>query len=301
MDLFGINIDLNSVTGPNFNIIIGVFVILIVMGVTSLYDHKKSKARSLPKTKDSKPSLSFNEKKNDFSSKFMESFSEFGNKLSNLIPKKGSKRSLESNEINHEIKPLKSSDEVPKIFGTIRSKISSFSYSLRGKKNRLESGKSLLQPNKKAEFSKLSGNEKVSGFDIDKIVESKKDELNFDDSILSEMSTASSLKKNNENIGLLNSDLEFDKNEFDIGFGALNDETPEDDTLFNTGAEKIVLADEKDSLLDSLKKDIVITSEKKINFMTAMEGQDLDIKTLESELQGVLKDIRKYKQYSNRS
>jgi hypothetical protein len=297
MDLFGINIDLNSVTGPNFNIIIGVFVILIVMGVTSLYDHKKSKARSLPKTKDSKSSLSFNEKKNDFSSKFMESFSELGTKLSNLIPKKGNKKSLEYNEI----KPLKSSDEIPKIFGTIRSKISSFSYSLRGKKNRLESEKSLLQPNKKAEFSKLSGNEKVSGFDIDKIVESKKDELNFDDSILSEMSTASSLKKNNENIGLLNSDLEFDKNEFDIGFGALNDETPEDDTLFNTGAEKIVLADEKDSLLDSLKKDIVITSEKKINFMTAMEGQDLDIKTLESELQGVLKDIRKYKQYSNRS
>jgi hypothetical protein len=297
MDLFGINIDLNSVTGSNFTIIIGVFVTLIVMGVTTLYDHKKSKARSLPKTKDSKSSLSFNEKKNDFSSKFMESFSELGTKLSNLIPKKGNKKSLEYNEI----KPLKSSDEIPKIFGTIRSKISSFSYSLRGKKNRLESEKSLLQPNKKAEFSKLSGNEKVSGFDLDKIVESKKDELSFDDSILSEMSTASSIRKNNDNIGLLNTDLEFDKNEFDIGFGAINDENPEDDTLFNTGAEKIVLADEKDNFLDSLKKDIVITKEKKINFMTAMDGQDLDIKALKSELQGVLKDIRKYKQYSNRS
>jgi hypothetical protein len=297
MDLFGINIDLNSVTGSNFTIIIGVLVTLIVMGVTTLYDHKKSKARSLPKTKDSKSSLSFNEKKNDFSSKFMESFSELGTKLSNLIPKKGNKKSLEYNEI----KPLKSSDEIPKIFGTIRSKISSFSYSLRGKKNRLESGKSLLQPNKKAEFSKLSGNEKVSGFDLDKIVESKKDELSFDDSILSEMSTASSIRKNNDNIGLLNTDLEFDKNEFDIGFGAINDENPEDDTLFNTGAEKIVLADEKDNFLDSLKKDIVITKEKKINFMTAMDGQDLDIKALKSELQGVLKDIRKYKQYSNRS
>jgi hypothetical protein len=227
----------------------------------------------------------------------MESFSELGTKLSNLIPKKGNKKSLEYNEI----KPLKSSDEIPKIFGTIRSKISSFSYSLRGKKNRLESGKSLLQPNKKAEFSKLSGNEKVSGFDLDKIVESKKDELSFDDSILSEMSTASSIRKNNDNIGLLNTDLEFDKNEFDIGFGAINDENPEDDTLFNTGAEKIVLADEKDNFLDSLKKDIVITKEKKINFMTAMDGQDLDIKALKSELQGVLKDIRKYKQYSNRS
>jgi hypothetical protein len=99
---------------------------------------------------------------------------------------------------------------------------------------------------------------------------------------------------------LLNTDsLEFDKNEFDIGFGAMNDESPEEDSLFDTGSEKIALSDDTDSLLDSLKKDIVVTKEKKTDFMSAMEGENLDIKVIKSDLQDVLKRLKRYKQYSN--
>ncbi len=94
---------------------------------------------------------------------------------------------LEEEEEQFEIKPLKSTSGIPKIFGTIRSKISSFSFTLSGKKNKLGSGKSVLQSNKKVETSKFSGTEKVSSFDIDKMVDSKKDELDFDDDILNEM------------------------------------------------------------------------------------------------------------------
>ena len=121
--------------------------------------------------------------------------------------------------------------------------------------------------------------------------------MDFDDDILNEMSTASSLKNNNA--ALLNTDLAFDKNEFDIGFGSMSDESPEEDSLFGTGAEKIGLADDRDSLLDSLKKDIVVKKEKKNDFMSAMEGENLDIKGMESDLQEVLKRLKKYKHYSN--
>ena len=36
----------------------------------------------------------------------------------------------------------------------------------------------------------------------------------------------------------------------------------------------------RDSLLDSLKKDIVIKKEKKIDFMTSMQGENLDLKLI---------------------
>jgi len=91
---------------------------------------------------------------------------------------------------------------------------------------------------------------------------------------------------------------DFDKNDFDIGFEELNDESPEENALFDSGAEKIALGDDTDSLLDSLKKDIIIKKEKKIDFMTAMQGEDLEIKSLKSDLEGTLKRLKQFKQYS---
>jgi hypothetical protein len=265
------------------------------MGITTFYDKRKGEGKPLAKSSELKPSFNLSQKIKDLSSKYTSNFSEYSKKFSDLIPKRVKKQNLE----NSEIKPLKATNEIPKIFENIRSKISSFSFTLRGKKNKLESGKAVLQSSKKIEASKFSGNEKVSGFDIDKIVESKRDELDFDDNVLSEMSTASSLKNNNA--ALLNTDLSFDKNEFDIGFGAMSDESPEEDPLFSTGAEKISLTDDRDSLLDSLKKDIVVKKEKKTNFMSAMEGENLDTKGMESDLQEILKRLKKYKKYYNNS
>src|SRR5665647_2295270 len=160
--------DLSAVSGSNFTIYIGVFVTLVVMGTSTLYDKYKSKDKTLAKTMELKHPQDLNQKIKGFSSKYINNFSEFSKKFSNLIPKKVKKSNLE----NSEIKPLKSTSGIPKIFGTIRSKISSFSFTLSGKKSKRGSGKSVLQSNKKVETSKLRGNEKASAFDIDKIVDS---------------------------------------------------------------------------------------------------------------------------------
>jgi hypothetical protein len=304
MDLSAVIGDLSVLVGSNLPIIIGVLVTLAVMGLATLYDKRKGKEKTPVKSGDPKPSsLNLSQQVQDLNSKYTSNFSEYGKKLSSLIPKKEKKQNLGSNEIN----PLKSAGGIPKIFGTVRSKISTFSSNLGGKKTKLSSEKPVLQPNKKADASKFSGNEKINSFEIDQLVETKKDELDFDDSVLSQMSTASSLKNNNA--ALLNNDLNndlgtdlsFDKNEFDMGFGEINDESSEDESLFNSGAENISLGDESDSLLDSLKKDIVVRNEKKIDFMTEMQGENLDITVIKSELQEAVKRLKYYRQITQRS
>lgn len=292
MDFSAITTNFSALIESNFTIIIGIFVTLTVMGIATLYDKRKGVNKPQNKTGDVKPSLNLIPKIQDFSSKYTSSFSEYSKRFSRLIPERMKKHNSESSEI----KPLKSTGGIPKIFGTVRSKISSFSFAMRGKKNKFGSENSVLQSNKKAKTSKFNENEKISSFDIDRVVDSKKGELDFDDNVLSEMSTASSLKK--KDTALMNADLDFDKNEFDIGFEELNDESPEEGSLFGSGAEKIALGDDSDSLLDSLKKDIIVKKEKKIDFMTAMQGENLDVKLLKSDLQDTLKRLKHFKQYS---
>lgn len=41
MDLSAVNINLNALTGSNITIIIGIFVTLAVMGITTFYDKRK--------------------------------------------------------------------------------------------------------------------------------------------------------------------------------------------------------------------------------------------------------------------
>ncbi|HWR25436.1 MAG TPA: hypothetical protein VN278_04285, partial [Methanosarcina sp.] len=109
-------------------------------------------------------------------------------------------------------------------------------------------------------------------------------------------------KDNNGNINAasLNSDLTIDENEFNIGFEDTNEEaSPEGSLSFNANSKEIDLADEHDSLLDSLKKDIVTSHEKKVNFMANMQGENLDVKLIKSDLEDVLKNLRKYKQQAN--
>lgn len=292
MDSSVVTVNLSTIIGSNFPIIIGIFVTLSVMGIATFYDKRKGANKIQVKIGNEKPSSNLIQNIQDFSSKYTSNFSEYSKKLSSLIPERMKKHSPESSEI----KPLKSTGGIPKIFGTVKSKISSFSFSMRGKKNKFGNENSAVQPNKKAKTSKFNENEKISSFDIDRVVDSKKDELDFDDNVLSEMSTASSLK--NKNTALMNADLEFDKNDFDIGFEELNDESPEENALFDSGAERIALGDDSDSLLDSLKKDIIVKKEKKIEFMTSMQGEDLEIKSLKSDLEGTLKRLKQFKQYS---
>ena len=151
MDLSAVNINLTTLTGSNITIIIGIFVTLAVMGITTFYDKRKGEGKPLAKSSELKPSFNLSQKIKDFSSKYTSNFSEYGKKFSDLIPKRVKKQKLENNEI----KPLKATNEIPKIFGTIRSKISSFSFTLRGKKNKFESGKPVPQSSKKVKASKF--------------------------------------------------------------------------------------------------------------------------------------------------
>jgi hypothetical protein len=326
--------DLDAIIGANFTILIGVFITLAVIGTTTLYDKYKSKDKTSINTRELKPPSDLNEKMKIYSSKVMDCLSEFSNKFSSLIQKKVDKNNLENSEINHpksgngiskvilnslsgfskklsslipekvnknnlrnsEIKPSNLTGSIPKMFGSIRSKISSFSSTTGSKKNKMGGGKNVLQSDKKAGTSKFSKTDKVSGFDFDEVVGSKKDELDFDDN-LTQMSNASSIKNNKSTSP--NSDLTSDKSEFDIGFEALNNEAYEDDLLFKGDSTKIDFAGESDTFLESLKKDIVITKEKKINLMNNMQGENLDVKVIKSELQDVLKKLKQYNEYSN--
>jgi len=295
--------DLVNTIEANFTIFVGVFVTLAVMGITTLFDIYKNKnedknENSL-KSRELKPSFDMNEKKGNFSSKGSNVFSEFTNKLSSLVPKKASKNNFN----NSETKNLKSENGINKIFSNLKGKLSLLSLPRGSKGYNLRSGKS-LKSDKKAGTSKFGKDDKVSSFDVDQIVGSKKEEFDFEDDLLTEMSTASSIKDNknstkDNNAASLNSDLTFDDSEFDIGFGEMEDEQPQEDLLFNTGAEKIALADERDSLLDSLKKDIVISNENKIDFMTSMKGENLDVKLIKSELEDVSRTLKTYRQRSN--
>ena len=47
MDLSAVNINLTTLTGSNITIIIGIFVTLAVMGITTFYDKRKGEGKPL--------------------------------------------------------------------------------------------------------------------------------------------------------------------------------------------------------------------------------------------------------------
>ncbi|MCQ1535934.1 hypothetical protein FTO70_09630 [Methanosarcina sp. KYL-1] len=302
--------DLTGMIETNFTILIGVFVTLVVMGTATLYDKYQREGKISFNPGEFNPFSALYQKLKSFGFEGSNGFSVYGKKLSSLIQRIPNKNKHE----HAEIKSLKSITQIQKLFGNLLTKISSFSFTLPGKGNKRSGRRFDLSSDNKTKASKFGGAETVNAFNIDKIVEAKKDELDFDDDLLTEMSTGSSFKDSSHAVSTvdpffgeassdigaaLNSDLMFDDNEFDIGFGAMEDESSEDDLLFSTGSEDLNFGDESDSLLDSLKKDIVITKEEKIDFMADMRGENLDLKLLKSDLEDVLGNLKKYRQHSN--
>ena len=127
------------------------------------------------------------------------------------------------------------------------------------------------------------------------------------------MSTASTLKSKSPEANMadpffgatssefdesLENNLLFDENESDIKIEGLDNEPEENNFLFNANSSEIKFGDKSDSLLASLKNDIVISKEKKVNFMGEIQGEDLDLKLMKSDLEGVLKDLKKHGRYS---
>jgi len=317
--------DLKTIYETNFTIFIGIFVTLVVMGTTTLYDRYKSKGGAPFDLEEFKSFSNLTRKITTFSSEGLKHFSEYGKKLSGSIQKRsGSSRkrssSVQRNSSKNnpeKVEPifLKAKDSIQKLFGNLRNKISSISSTLPlRKKNDEEKFFSLSdkkEKNKKETNSKFNAADNVNN--LEKVVESKKDELDFDDDLLTKMSTAGTLKSKIPEANMeepffgamsseldesLEKDLMFDENEFDIKIEGLDNGPDEDNFLFNSNSSEIKFGDESDSLLASLKNEIVISKEKKVNFMGDIQGEDLDLKLMKSDLEGILRDLKKHNRYS---
>ncbi|KKH99735.1 hypothetical protein EO95_03525 [Methanosarcina sp. 1.H.T.1A.1] len=324
--------DLITIYETNFTIFIGIFVTLVVMGTTTLYDMYKSKGGASFDLEEFKFFSNLNQKITTFSSEGLKHFSEYCKKISSFIPKRSgsslkmsssvqkksrlihgnsSKKYLEKVETIF----LKAKDAGRKLFINFKNKISSVSSTL-PRRNKHDEGKFVSlsdnkETNKKETNSKFSVTNHVNN--LEKVVESKKDELDFDDDLLIKMSTTGTLKSNipeantadpffgemaSELGESLDNDLMFDGNEFDIKIEGLDNEPDEGSFSFDDNSTVIKFGDESDSLLDSLKKEIVISKEKKVNFMDDMQGEDLDLKLMKSDLEGILRDLKKQGRYS---
>jgi len=312
--------DLITIYKENFTIFIGIFVALAVMGTTSLYDRYKSKGGASFDFKELKLFSGSGPKITAIGSKCLKQFSEFCKKPGSFIQKKSSsaqKKSclIQSNSVSNYLEQLeavlmKVKDAVQKLFVSIRGKISSLSSSL-PRKNIDNKEKFVPLSDSQKEDLKSGVTDKVNS--LDKVVESKKDELDFDDDLLTKMSSSNALTASSPELktveppaGEISSDLDMsfdndfklDENEFAIKVDGLDNEpAPENNFAFSENTAEIKFGDEKDNLLDSLKKDIVVKKEKKINFMDNMQGENLDVKLIKSDLEGVLTELNKYKQY----
>jgi len=319
--------DLITIYKENFTIFIGIFVALAVMGTTSLYDRYKSKGGASFDFKELKLFSGSGPKITAIGSKCLKQFSEFCKKPGSSIQKKSSsaqkksssvqKKSglIQSNSVSNYLEQLgavllKAKDAVQKLFVSIRGKISSLSFSL-PRKNIDNKEKFVPLSDNQKEDLKSGAADKVNN--LDKVVESKKDELNFDDDLLTKMSSSNALTGSSSELKTveppageisLDLDMSFDndfklnENEFAIKVDGLDNEpAPENNFAFSENTAEIKFGDEKDNLLDSLKKDIVVKKEKKINFMDNMQGENLDVKLIKSDLEGVLTELNKYKQY----
>jgi len=204
---------------------------------------------------------------------------------------------------------LKAKDSIQKLFVNLRNKISSLSSTL-SRRNKHDKEKFVSLSDNEETDSKFGLTNKVNN--LDQVVESKKDELDFDDDLLTKMSTAGTLKTNGLEANMaepffgemsseidvsLDKDSMFNENEFEIKIEGLDNEPVEDSFSFNDNSAEIKFGDESDSLLASLKNDIVVSKEKRINFMDDMQGEDLDLKLMKSDLEGVLRDLNRFKQY----
>jgi hypothetical protein len=288
-------------SGSNLTIFIGIFVTLAVMGTATLYDRYKTTGKIPFNEKQLKFLSDTNQKIKELYSRGMNSLSELSKKLIAWISKTIGEEKFEN--IKTKIVDLK--EKTQEKIGALQNKITS-SPAFISIKSKLQSRKTTQQADKKEDLIKIAQFDKISDSSVDKIVESKKDEFSFDDSLITEMSTASTIKgkdklENKDSAGL-NSDLVIDENEFNVGFEEPNAEAPpEGNSIFNANSSEINLADEHDSLLDSLKRDIVTSSEKKIDFMANMKDENLDLKLIKSDLEDVLQNLKKYKRQANKN
>ncbi len=183
--------DLKTMYETNFTIFIGIFVTLVVMGTTTLYDKYKIKGGVPVDLKEFKSFSDLNRKITTFSSESLKRFTEYSKKLRGSIQnsfdssRKSSisaqRDSIKNNPEKVEPTFLKAKDSIQKLVGNLRNKISSISSTL-PHRNKNDEGKFVSLSDKK-EQNKKEPNSKFNAIDnvnnLEKVVESKKRGLNF--------------------------------------------------------------------------------------------------------------------------
>lgn len=322
------NMDLVTLYKENFTIFIGIFVTLAIMGTTTLYDKYKSKGGA---------SFNLNEHKlySDVISKIstagsigLKQFFKFSKKLISLLQSKAgsrqkkpdpTRRKSASSQNNSgknfpgqlETILLKATDTCQKYFAGFRNKISSLSSALPGRDT---NAKEKFVPLSDGMNAALKFDETGKDNNLEKAVESKKEELDLEDDLLTKTSTSGALSAISpelkpeesspaETSGLdtaSDNNFKADESVSEIKVDGLNNQPVGNGLTFNENAAEVKFGGEKDNFLDSLKKDIIIQNEKKINFMDNMQGENLDLKLIKSDLEGALEQLNKYKQFTNR-
>lgn len=316
--------DLTTITQIDTTILFGIAVGIIIMSLATLYDRYMGGANNGSGKQLSNPFEGMGQILEIAGFKISNPFAKHVPKIKEMLSGLSDSAKSETSATVTQEETLEPSAESNNVgaskpdfkayFDTLKYKLSGINFSLPGRDNKntespVESG-SAASAVKEADVS----------FDADEIIGDKKKELDFDDNLISEMESAEDMDVGGavtEESAGLDQDLSIDMDDFDFGFDAGNlgddgqaeeddfglnlpdEDLSDDDSSFTAATDEFSFEDDNDNFMESLKKDIVIKKEDKIDFMSAMEGENLDVEEIKSELQEVLTTLNKYKSYSH--
>lgn len=307
--------NLSILTEIDSSIILGIAVSMIVMSLAVFYD-KYKEGKSTNSNTSISNSFEMLGQLIDFSSfKISNPFAGLDQKIKKLINSDSSSKENEASELAAD---TGSNDfDIKGVFGNLRSKVSSIKLSLPGRGNR--ENKAIFGDMSSSKNAASAEKESNINFDVDEIVGNKKSELDFDDDLINEMATAGSLDSKTEvaepdsNLSQ-NSDLSIDMDEFDFGFDVggneqdnsldnnfafeMPDDNPSDDDFTHVVAvDDFSLDDDSDNFIESLKNDMIVDEVEKVNFMSEMEGVNLDIGVIKTELEEILASMKNFNHF----
>jgi hypothetical protein len=315
--------DLTTITQIDTTILFGIGVGIIIMSLATLYDRYTGAANN-GSGKQPNPFEGWGKILEIAGFKASNPFAKYVPKIKEMLPGVSDSTTSETTATATQEENLTPSAEsndagaskpdFKAYIDTLKYKLSGINFSLPGRDK-----KNTESPVESGVAASVVKEADVS-FDADEIIGDKKKELDFDDNLISEMETAEDMDVSgavSEESAGLDEDLSIDMDDFDFGFDAGNlgdndqadeddfglnlpdEDLSDDDSSFTAATDEFSFEDDNDNFMESLKKDIVIEKEDKIDFMSAMEGENLDVEEIKSELQEVLTTLNKYKDYSH--
>ncbi|WP_135612977.1 hypothetical protein [Methanococcoides sp. AM1] len=296
--------DLSILAEIDSSIILGIIVSTIVMSLAVFYDKYRENNSTDSNTSISN-SFEMLGQLIDFSRfKVSNPFAGSGQKIKRLITSDSSSKDTETSELE-----VDTESNYSAIKNNLRSNISYIKLSLSGKGD--QKNESIFADMDSSENAASTERSNLN-FDVDEILRNKKSELDFDDNLINEMATAGGLGSQTgveepDSDLSHNNDLSIDIDEFEFGFGEggdgpdnefafemSGDETYDDDFTNVVAVDDFSFDDDDDNFIESLKNDIIIDEKEKIDFMSELKGESLDIEEIKTELGEVLETIKRY-------